>query len=72
MVMEEDFDGLDTLEAIQRQNPSQKTIMVSGHSATGRAMAAQEKGAKWLAKDLDKFDCGKLYVPDTNYGETDV
>ncbi len=56
MVMEEDFDGLDTLEAIQRQNPSQKTIMVSGHSATGRAMAAQEKGAKWLAKPYTNLE----------------
>ena len=41
MIMEPDFDGLDTVQAIFRLHPHQKIIVVSGFSATERVQQLQ-------------------------------
>ena len=45
MIMEKDFDGLDTYIEILKYHPSQKAIIVSGFSATERVSQALELGA---------------------------
>jgi signal transduction histidine kinase/ActR/RegA family two-component response regulator len=50
MVMEHDFDGLATLEAILSMYPEQRVIMVSGHSPERRGEAAMALGADWVSK----------------------
>jgi CheY-like chemotaxis protein len=45
MVMEPDFDGLDTYRKILKINPHQKAIVVSGFSATERVQELLELGA---------------------------
>jgi signal transduction histidine kinase/ActR/RegA family two-component response regulator len=50
MIMEPDFDGLATLEAILSMYPEQKVIMVSGHSPERRGEAAMALGANWITK----------------------
>jgi PAS domain S-box-containing protein len=50
MIMEPDFDGLDTYRAILERQPDQKVIFVSGHAPVGRGEAAQALGASWLNK----------------------
>lgn len=50
MIMEEDFDGLVTFQAIRKIYPQQRAIIASGFAPTGRVQAAVEKGAGWLAK----------------------
>ncbi len=45
MIMEKDFDGLDTYREILKANPGQKAIIVSGFSATERVKQALELGA---------------------------
>ena len=50
MVMEEDFDGLKTCDAIQDLYPEQKTIIVSGYAKGKKGDAAERLGADWLAK----------------------
>jgi PAS domain S-box-containing protein len=68
MVMEPDFDGLDTYREILKINPRQRAIVVSGFSATERVQELLELGAgcyvkkpysintlsKALRKELDK------------------
>jgi len=50
MVMEEDFDGLDTLKAIRELYPSQKIIIVSAHDRGDRGQKACDLGAGWVTK----------------------
>jgi len=51
MIMERDFDGLDTYREIVSINPGQKAIIVSGYSATERVLEAQELGVgKYVRK----------------------
>ncbi len=45
MIMEPDFDGLDAYREIINTRPEQKTIIVSGYSATGRVNEMLELGA---------------------------
>lgn len=45
MIMEKDFDGLDTYNNILKYHPSQKAVIVSGFSATERVSQAMELGA---------------------------
>ncbi|MEW5925617.1 MAG: PAS domain S-box protein, partial [Candidatus Zixiibacteriota bacterium] len=45
MIMEKDFDGLDTYTNILKYHPSQKAVIVSGFSATDRVTQAMELGA---------------------------
>ena len=45
MIMEDDFDGLDSYQEIIKIHPSQKAIIVSGFSSTDRVNKMQELGA---------------------------
>ena len=45
MIMEPDFDGLDTFRAIRRINSDQKVLIVSGFSATARVNEMITSGA---------------------------
>ena len=45
MIMEEDFDGLDTYREIIKRWPDQKVIIVSGYSSTERVEEMQRLGA---------------------------
>lgn len=44
MIMEEDFDGLDSFRALRALNPDQKCILVSGYAETERVNQALEEG----------------------------
>ncbi len=50
MIMEPDFDGLDTFRAIRAANPDQKAIIVSGFSATDRVQETIDLGAAGYLK----------------------
>jgi PAS domain S-box-containing protein len=50
MIMEPDFDGLDTYREIVKQHPDQKAIIVSGYSSTDRMSETQKLGAGALVK----------------------
>lgn len=56
MIMEEDFDGLDTYEAILKLYPDQKAIIASGYAENARVKAAEKLGADWLAKPYEMND----------------
>jgi PAS domain S-box-containing protein len=45
MIMEEDFDGLDTYRAIRSIRPRQKCIIISGYAQTERVEEALDMGA---------------------------
>jgi len=45
MIMEDDFDGLDTYRAMVRIRPGQRAVIVSGFSSTDRVSEMQELGA---------------------------
>lgn len=45
MVMEDDFDGCDTVRAMRRLRPAQRCLLVSGFEATGRIRDALALGA---------------------------
>jgi PAS domain S-box-containing protein len=45
MIMEEDFDGLDTYREIVRTHPGQRAVIASGYSKTERVKEAQRLGA---------------------------
>ena len=53
MIMEDDFDGLATHEAISRLYPGMNTLMASGYSPTERARQAVGMHVNWLAKPYD-------------------
>jgi PAS domain S-box-containing protein len=50
MIMEKDFDGLDTYREILKINPAQKAIVVSGFSSTDRVQELQRLGAGQYVK----------------------
>jgi len=45
MIIEKDFDGLDTYREIVKQKPGQMAVIVSGFSVTERVLEAQKLGA---------------------------
>ncbi|HOD65341.1 MAG TPA: PocR ligand-binding domain-containing protein [candidate division Zixibacteria bacterium] len=45
MIMEDDFDGLDTYREILLRRPDQRTVIVSGYSSTERVQEMQRLGA---------------------------
>ena len=45
MIMEKDFDGLDTYREIIKLYPGQKAVIVSGFSPTNRVNEMQKLGA---------------------------
>ena len=60
MIMEDDFDGLDTYREILKLNPHQKAIIVSGYSATHRVNQAIKLGVgKYIKKPYTLNTLGK-------------
>jgi len=56
MIMEKDFDGLNTYEEIVKIHPGQKAIIVSGYSATERVDRMQSLGAGQYVRKPFTFD----------------
>ena len=51
MIMEKDFDGLDTYREILKYHPGQKAIIASGYSQTERVLEAEKLGVgKYIRK----------------------
>lgn len=50
MIMENNFDGLDTYREIVKSKPNQKAIIVSGYSSTDRVAEMQRLGAGQYVK----------------------
>jgi CheY-like chemotaxis protein len=50
MLLNEDRDGLEILDAIRQLFPNQKAILVTGHAPNERVELAITKGLTWLAK----------------------
>jgi PAS domain S-box-containing protein len=60
MIMEDDFDGLDTYRAIAQTHPGQKAIIASGFSETERVKETQKLGAgPFLRKPYTLHGLGK-------------
>ena len=60
MIMEDDFDGLDTFEKILDSHPNQKVILASGFSETERVKKAQNLGAgKYVRKPFTREEIGR-------------
>ncbi len=60
MIIENDFDGLDTYREIVKTHPGQKAIIVSGFSATERVAATQKLGAgEYLKKPYTREAIGR-------------
>ena len=59
MIMEDDFDGLDTFEKIIELRPEQKVILASGFSETERVKKAQDLGAgRYVRKPFTREEIG--------------
>lgn len=59
MIMERDFDGLDTYREIIKRHPRQKAVIVSGFSSTERVEEMQQLGAgAYLRKPYSLGDLG--------------
>jgi len=59
MIMEKDFDGLDTYREITKLHPGQKVVIVSGYSATDRVQEMQRLGAgQYLKKPYSREAIG--------------
>jgi|GEM_PF-2324184 len=60
MIMEDDFDGLDTFREIRSAKPEQKAIIVSGYAATDRVDEALSLGAgNYLRKPYSLEQIGR-------------
>ena len=60
MIMEEDFDGLDTYREIIKIHPGQKALIVSGYSTTDRVNELQSMGAgKYIKKPYTRSILGQ-------------
>ena len=60
MIMEENFDGLDTYREIRKVEPNQKAIIVSGFAETERVKEAQKLGVgKYIRKPYTLEKIGK-------------
>ena len=60
MIMEDDFDGLDTFEKIIDSRPEQKVILASGFSETERVKKAQNLGAgRYVRKPFTRKEIGR-------------
>lgn len=61
MIIEKDFDGLDTYREIVKHQPGQKAVIVSGFSATARVREAQKLGAgEYLKKPYTRDAIGRV------------
>jgi PAS domain S-box-containing protein len=60
MLIEDDFDGLDTYREIARIHPGQKAVIASGFSETARIKTAQQLGAGiYLRKPYTLYRLGE-------------
>jgi len=60
MIMEKDFDGLDTYREILRLHPKQKAVIASGFSETERVEKARELGAgRFIKKPFSRRIIGR-------------
>lgn len=60
MIMEKDFDGLQTYKEMIKQRPGQKAIIVSGFSATERVQEMQRLGAgQYVKKPYSRETIGR-------------
>ena len=60
MIMEDDFDGLDTYREIIKRRPDQKAIIASGFSETDRVKEAEKLGVgKYIRKPYNMQILGK-------------
>ena len=50
MIMEDDFDGMDTLLAIRDLYPEQKIVVVSGHGEEEHLADTRKMGVPWVSK----------------------
>lgn len=67
MIIEDDFDGLDTFKEIIKFRPDQRAIIVSGYAETGRVKEARKLGVgKYIRKpySLDKIGTAIRYELD--------
>jgi CheY-like chemotaxis protein len=61
MIMDDDFDGLDTYKEILKINPDQKAIIASGFSETDRVKEAEKLGvARYIRKPYNMQILGKV------------
>jgi CheY-like chemotaxis protein len=61
MIMEEDFDGLDTYREIIKIHPGQKAIIASGFSETDRVKEAEKLGVgRYIRKPYNMQILGKV------------
>jgi PAS domain S-box-containing protein len=61
MIMDDDFDGLDTYKEILKINPDQKAIIASGFSETDRVKEAEKLGvARYMRKPYNMQILGKV------------
>ena len=56
MVLHEDLDGLEVLDAIRQMIPEQRAIIASGHAPTERIERALSAGLIWLPKPYTKAE----------------
>lgn len=54
VILNEERDGLDTLEEIHQLFPDQRAILASGHAPDERVELAVARGVKWLTKPYTK------------------
>lgn len=60
MIMEDDFDGLDTYREIIKLHPGQKAVIASGYSATDRVNKTQQLGAgRYIKKPYSRDTIGQ-------------
>ena len=69
MLIEDDFDGLDTYREITRIHPGQKAVIASGFSETARVKAAQQLGAgTFLRKPYTLYRLGETVREELDRG----
>lgn len=65
MVMEDDFDGLDTYLEIRRFKPKQKVVIAGGFAQTERVQRALSLGARSYLQKPYSLDALAVTVRDT-------
>ncbi len=66
MIMQEEYDGLQTYQAILELYPHQKVVIASGHAENERADEAKRLGAAWVAKPYELHDLATIVATKLN------
>ncbi|SYZ73075.1 putative Histidine kinase [Candidatus Zixiibacteriota bacterium] len=67
MLMEKDFDGLETYRKIREINPTQRAIIASGYSVTDRVLQMQAMGAgAFIKKPYTRDQIGRAIREELN------